>query len=81
MMSANGETDHDMATDADIAVLLARAADEVEIGAAPCQAVVRGGRRRRARRWATVAAALDETHSYALRKETLCRVAPGTMSL
>ncbi|MEU9138407.1 hypothetical protein AB0D33_21020 [Streptomyces sp. NPDC048404] len=57
MMSANRETDHDMATDADIAVLLARAADEVEIGAAPYQAVVRGGRRRRARRWATVAAA------------------------
>ncbi|WP_339129076.1 hypothetical protein WJM95_09120 [Streptomyces sp. f51] len=56
-MSANRETDHGMATDADIAFLLARAADEVEIGMAPCQAVLRGGRRRKARRWATAAAA------------------------
>ncbi|MEV6193667.1 hypothetical protein AB0M19_14890 [Streptomyces sp. NPDC051920] len=56
-MSANRETDYDMAaTDADIAFLLARAADEVEIGTAPYQAVLRGGRRRRARRWATAAA-------------------------
>ncbi|MGW2699230.1 hypothetical protein [Streptomyces sp. NPDC001340] len=36
----------------DIALLLADAADEVEIGIAPVQAVIRGGRRRRARRWA-----------------------------
>ncbi|MGW3911341.1 hypothetical protein ACWEBX_07385 [Streptomyces sp. NPDC005070] len=56
-MSANRETNHDMAaTDADISFLLAEAADEVEIGTAPCRAVLRGGRRRRARRWATAAA-------------------------
>ncbi|MET8099884.1 hypothetical protein ABZV29_25980 [Streptomyces sp. NPDC005236] len=56
-MSANRETNHDMAaTDADIAFLLAEAADEVAIGTAPYQAVLRGGRRRRARRWATAAA-------------------------
>ncbi|MFD5637647.1 hypothetical protein ACFWJM_26360 [Streptomyces sp. NPDC127077] len=55
-MSTNRETHHDMATDADIAFLLAQAADEVEIGMAPYQAVLRGGRRRRARRWATAAA-------------------------
>ncbi|MGW1888837.1 hypothetical protein ACWCP6_01055 [Streptomyces sp. NPDC002004] len=36
----------------DIAVRLAEAADEVEVGIAPYQAVLRGGRRRRARRWA-----------------------------
>ncbi|MET9903291.1 hypothetical protein [Streptomyces sp. NPDC006446] len=52
-MSANRETNHDMATDRDIALLLAEAADEVEIGIAPYQAVLRGGRRRKARRWAT----------------------------
>ncbi|MET7984134.1 hypothetical protein [Streptomyces sp. NPDC005281] len=58
-MNTNRETNHDMATDADIAFLLAEAADEVEIGIAPYQAVLRGGRRRRARRWAmAVAAAL-----------------------
>lgn len=56
-MSANRETDHDMASDTDIAFLLAEAADEVEIGTAPYQAVLRGGRRRKARRWATAAAA------------------------
>lgn len=56
-MSADRETTHDMATDADISFLLAEAADEVEIGAAPYQAVLRGGRRRRARRWAMAAAA------------------------
>ncbi|WP_406371346.1 hypothetical protein OG788_15335 [Streptomyces sp. NBC_00647] len=56
-MSANRETNHDMATDRDIALLLAEAADEVEIGIAPYQAVLRGGRRRKARRWATAAAA------------------------
>lgn len=55
-MSADRETNHDM-TDRDIALLLADAADEVEIGIAPYQAVVRGGRRRRARRWAIATAA------------------------
>jgi hypothetical protein len=54
-MSADRETNHDM-TDRDIALLLADAADEVEIGIAPYQAVVRGGRRRRARRWAIATA-------------------------
>ncbi|MDO0932698.1 hypothetical protein QQY66_13715 [Streptomyces sp. DG2A-72] len=43
-------------TNTHIALLLADAADEVEIGIAPYQAVIRGGRRRRARRWAVVAA-------------------------
>ncbi|MER5913815.1 hypothetical protein ABT124_25865 [Streptomyces sp. NPDC001982] len=43
-------------TQTDIALLLADAADEVEIGIAPVQAVMRGGRRRRARRWAVAAA-------------------------
>ncbi|MEU3529216.1 hypothetical protein AB0E62_36105 [Streptomyces sp. NPDC038707] len=44
-------------TQTDIALLLADAADEVEIGIAPVQAVIRGGRRRRtARRWAVAAA-------------------------
>ncbi|MGI5454351.1 hypothetical protein ACQEWB_14480 [Streptomyces sp. CA-249302] len=43
-------------TQTDIALLLADAADEVEIGIAPVQAVLRGGRRRRARRWAVAAA-------------------------
>ncbi|WP_406478400.1 hypothetical protein [Streptomyces sp. NBC_01615] len=56
-MSADRETNHDMATHRDIALLLAEAADEVEIGIAPYQAVVRGGRRRKARRWAVAAAA------------------------
>ncbi len=47
---------HDM-TQTDIALLLADAADEVEIGIAPVQAVIRAGRRRRtARRWAVAAA-------------------------
>ncbi|MDI5912827.1 MULTISPECIES: hypothetical protein [Streptomyces] len=54
-MSTNRETSHDM-RDSDIALLLADAADEVEIGIAPYQAVLRGGRRRRARRWAVAAA-------------------------
>lgn len=53
-MSADREN-HDMAQ-TDIALLLAEAADEVEIGIAPVQAVVRGGRRRRTRRWAVTAA-------------------------
>ncbi|MFE0510239.1 hypothetical protein [Streptomyces sp. NPDC058964] len=43
-------------TQTDIAFLLADAADEVEVGIAPVQAVMRGGRRRRARRWAVAAA-------------------------
>ncbi|WP_229840217.1 hypothetical protein [Streptomyces brasiliensis] len=43
-------------TQTDIALLLADAADEVEIGIAPVQAVIRGGRRRRARRWAVAGA-------------------------
>ncbi|MBK3569754.1 hypothetical protein [Streptomyces sp. MBT62] len=55
-MSADRETNHTM-TDRDIAFLLADAADEVEIGIAPYQAVIRGGRRRRARRWALATAA------------------------
>ncbi|MGW5635565.1 hypothetical protein [Streptomyces sp. NPDC003832] len=50
-MSADRETNLDM-THRDIALMLAEAADEVEIGIAPTQAVIRGGRRRRARRWA-----------------------------
>ncbi|MFD9003516.1 hypothetical protein ACFV0T_21480 [Streptomyces sp. NPDC059582] len=54
-MSADRETNHDMAHD-DIALLLAEAADGVEIGIAPTDAVVRGGRRRRARRWAVATA-------------------------
>jgi hypothetical protein len=53
-MSADREN-HDM-THSDIALLLADATDEVEIGTAPCQAVIRGGRRRRARRWAVAGA-------------------------
>ncbi|MFF4300317.1 hypothetical protein [Streptomyces sp. NPDC001601] len=53
-MSADREN-HDM-TQKDIALLLADAADEVEIGIAPVQAVMRGGRRRRARRWAVATA-------------------------
>ncbi|WP_330457574.1 hypothetical protein OIB37_12040 [Streptomyces sp. NBC_00820] len=43
-------------TQSDIALLLADAADEVEIGIAPVQAVMRAGRRRKARRWAVGAA-------------------------
>ena len=54
-MSADREN-HDM-THHDIALLLADAADEVEIGIAPTQALIRGGRRRKARRWAVAAAA------------------------
>jgi hypothetical protein len=53
--SADRERNHDM-THRDIALLLAEAADEVEIGIAPTQAVIRGGRRRRARRWRVAAA-------------------------
>ncbi|GAA3821020.1 hypothetical protein GCM10022403_063030 [Streptomyces coacervatus] len=55
-MSADRETGHEM-TNTDIALLLADAADGVEIGIAPTQAVIRGGRRRRARRWAVAAGA------------------------
>ncbi|MFB7335946.1 hypothetical protein ACFC00_30580 [Streptomyces adustus] len=54
-MSADRETNHHM-TNHDIALMLAEAADEVEIGTAPTEAVVRGGRRRRARRWALATA-------------------------
>ncbi|MFG2724777.1 hypothetical protein [Streptomyces canus] len=54
-MSTDREMSHDM-SDSDIALLLADAADEVEIGIAPYQAVLRGGRRRRARRWAVATA-------------------------
>lgn len=54
-MSADREKSHHM-SDSDIALLLADAADEVEIGIAPYQAVLRGGRRRRARRWAVAVA-------------------------
>lgn len=54
-MGADRETNHDMAAH-DIAFRLADAADEVEIGIAPTQALIRGGRRRRARRWAVAAA-------------------------
>ncbi|MEU5098383.1 hypothetical protein [Streptomyces sp. NPDC020996] len=58
-MSAYRETNHDMAnmTERDIAFLLAEAADEAEVGIAPTQALIRGGRRRRARRWAVATAA------------------------
>ncbi|KUL40522.1 hypothetical protein ADL12_13010 [Streptomyces regalis] len=60
MMSADRETNHGMTshdmTNTDIAFLLADAADEVEIGIAPYDAVLRGGRRRRARRWALATA-------------------------
>ncbi|MFI6496333.1 hypothetical protein [Nonomuraea typhae] len=41
--------------DRDVALLLKKAAEQVEIEAAPYQAVVRGGRRRRARRRAALA--------------------------
>ncbi|MFC8432319.1 hypothetical protein [Streptomyces sp. NPDC057253] len=54
-MSADRKKDHHM-SDSDIALLLADAADEVEIGIAPYDAVIRGGRRRRARRWAVATA-------------------------
>ncbi|MEU6381371.1 hypothetical protein [Streptomyces sp. NPDC046909] len=55
-MSADRETNHDMTNDGDITRLLAGAADEVEIGIAPYQTVLQGGRRRKARRWAVTAA-------------------------
>ncbi|WP_329257246.1 hypothetical protein [Streptomyces pseudovenezuelae] len=60
MTSGDRETNHDMTYDeahTDIALLLADATDEVEVGAAPYQAVLRGGRRRKTRRWAVAAAA------------------------
>ncbi|MFD6436034.1 hypothetical protein [Streptomyces venezuelae] len=44
--------DADMDAHSDIAHRLADVADGVEIGAAPYQAVLRGGRRRKTRRWA-----------------------------
>lgn len=55
-MGADREMSQDM-TNTDIAVLLAEAADGAEIGIAPTQAVIRGGQRRRARRWALATAA------------------------
>ncbi|MFG3292828.1 hypothetical protein ACGF3G_28985 [Streptomyces sp. NPDC048179] len=55
-MSADRKN-HDMTqAEADIALLLADATDAVEIGTAPVQAVLRGGRRRRTRRWAVATA-------------------------
>lgn len=54
-MTSHGMTSHDM-SNTDIAFLLADAADEVEIGIAPYDAVLRGGRRRKARRWAVATA-------------------------
>ncbi|MFC7308491.1 hypothetical protein ACFQVC_30270 [Streptomyces monticola] len=50
-MGAEREMSH-----ADVALLLADAADGIEPGAAPCQAVMRGGKRRKARRWLAGAA-------------------------
>ncbi|WP_031476401.1 hypothetical protein [Streptomyces bicolor] len=59
-MSADRETNHGMSShdisNTDIALLLADAADGAEIGIAPYQAVIRGGRRRRARRWVVATA-------------------------
>ncbi|RPE44367.1 hypothetical protein EDD90_7606 [Streptomyces sp. Ag109_O5-1] len=55
-MSVDREKQYMTQTETDIAFLLADATDEVEIGIAPVQAVMRGGRRRRARRWAMAAA-------------------------
>ncbi|MFF9677336.1 hypothetical protein ACF1GS_37560 [Streptomyces eurythermus] len=52
-----GDREQQNMTQTDIAHLLADAADEVEIGIAPVQAVIQAGRRRRrARRWAVAAA-------------------------
>lgn len=53
-MHTDRESNGDM-THRDIALLLAEAADGVEIGIAPTQTVIRRGRRRRARRWAVAA--------------------------
>ncbi len=47
---------HSTPLERDIALLLADAADDVTVGIAPYQAVLRGGRRRRTRRWAVAAA-------------------------
>ncbi|MEU9383669.1 hypothetical protein AB0D38_22955 [Streptomyces sp. NPDC048279] len=55
-MSGNRENHGMTRTESDIALLLADVTDEVEIGIAPVQAVMRGGRRRRARRWAVAGA-------------------------
>ncbi|MGW0145220.1 hypothetical protein ACWDVU_06375 [Streptomyces sp. NPDC003333] len=60
-MSIDGLTVHDPGdaaerTPSDIAPLLADAADRVEVGTAPYAAVLRGGRRRKARRWAAATA-------------------------
>ncbi|MFI5554864.1 hypothetical protein [Streptomyces sp. NPDC051738] len=54
-MTGDGVTGHGM-THTDVAFLLADAADEVEVGIAPYDAVLRGGRRRKARRWAVATA-------------------------
>lgn len=56
-MNAGGQ-EHQNMTHRDISLLLADAADDIEIGTAPVQAVLLGGRRRRrTRRWAVAAAA------------------------
>ncbi|MFE5188186.1 hypothetical protein [Streptomyces sp. NPDC056628] len=59
-MTIHGLTVHDPAdsglTPSDIALLLAGATDGVDVGAAPYAAVLRGGRRRKARRWAAATA-------------------------
>ncbi|MEW2451946.1 hypothetical protein AB0896_31025 [Streptomyces parvulus] len=69
-MSAKQETNHYMTIDgltvhdpgdsertpSDVALLLADAADGVVVGTAPYASVLRGGRRRRARRWAAASA-------------------------
>lgn len=55
MTNADRNRNDDM-SQTDIALLLADAADDVEVGIAPVQAVMRAGRRRRARRWAVAAA-------------------------
>ncbi|MEU7579068.1 hypothetical protein AB0B50_15860 [Streptomyces sp. NPDC041068] len=51
MTSHQDPARHESAAHSDIAHRLADAADVVEIGTAPYQAVMRGGRRRKARRW------------------------------
>ncbi|MEV7325831.1 hypothetical protein [Streptomyces sp. NPDC093970] len=57
-MGMNRENHGMTQAESDIALLLAEATDRVEIGTAPLQAVLRGGRRRRARRWAVAAVAV-----------------------
>ncbi|MFF6998252.1 hypothetical protein ACFY93_25275 [Streptomyces sp. NPDC008313] len=55
-MTGTEQERHDRAGAA-LTALLAQAAGEFDVGVAPVEAVVRGGRRRRARRWAVTAAA------------------------